>query len=189
MKGRTNRTSTKPANKNKRLTLIGAGAVTLLVVGIVAAISRNEVPSFVATNSAATTQTQRSSEVSPKKSRYYVTSDAQGQSVVIDRKTGESRQLTPDESQNLAAGIKQLINQETDGLVQIEHAGGAVSMDLQGRFQNVLLAKKEADGTVSQSCVNDLESAANFFEIDPALLGIKAPVSKGQPASAKLPIR
>ncbi len=55
-----------------------------------------------------------------------------------------------------------------------------VSMNLQGRFQNVSLARKEADGTISQSCVNDLESAADFFEIDPALLGISAPVSKAE---------
>jgi hypothetical protein len=73
----------------------------------------------------------------------------------------------------------------------VRHAGGGVSMDLQGRFQNVSLAKKEADGTVTQSCVNDLESAADFFDIDPALLGIAAsPVSKSEPTSStKLPIR
>jgi hypothetical protein len=53
----------------------------------------------------------------------------------------------------------------------------------------VLLAKKESDGTVSQSCVNDLESAADFFEIDPALLGVASPVSKSEPTSTKLPIR
>jgi len=81
------------------------------------------------------------------------------------------------------------VNQSTEGLVQVRHANGMVSMDLQGRFQNVSLAKKEADGTVTQACVNNLESAAEFFEIDPALLGIAAPVSKGQSPTSKLPIR
>ncbi len=189
MKERTNRTSTKPANKRKRLTLIGAIAVTLLVVGIVAAINRNEVPSFVATNGAATAPAQRSTEVSQTKGRYYVTLNAQGQQTVIDRKTGDQRPLSPDEARTLAEGIKQLVNNTTDGLVQVHHANGMVSMDLQGHFQNVLLAKKDADGTVSQSCVNDLESAAEFFDIDPALLGISAPRSQSGPTSANLPIR
>ena len=82
-----------------------------------------------------------------------------------------------------------MINNTTDGLVEVRHANGMVSMDLQGHFQNVSVAKKEADGSVSQSCVNDLESAASFFDIDPALLGIAAPVSKAEPTSSKLPIR
>jgi hypothetical protein len=57
-------------------------------------------------------------------------------------------------------------------------------MDLQGRFQNVSLAKKEADGSISQSCVDNVDSAAAFFEIDPGLLGSHtAPVSKSQPTS------
>ena len=34
-----------------------------------------------------------------------------------------------------------------------------------------------------------LESAAECFEIDPALLGVAAPVSKSEPSSSKLPIR
>jgi hypothetical protein len=188
MKRRSNSTTTKPATRQKRLAVIGAVTLTLVVVGIVAAVNRDEVPSFLASNGVANAQAQRQSEA-PMKNRNYVTSNASGQTVVVDRQTGQSRPLTPDEARTLAEGIKQLVNQSTDGLVQIHHAGGMVSMDLQGRFQNVLLAKKESDGTVSQSCVNDLEAAANFFEIDPALLGVTAPVSKSAPDTGKLPIR
>jgi hypothetical protein len=43
-------------------------------------------------------------------------------------------------------------------------------MDLQGRFQNVMLAKKETDGTISQACVDTAADAAAFFEIDPEVL-------------------
>jgi biopolymer transport protein ExbD len=108
-----------------------------------------------------------------------VTSNASGQIVVLDRQTGQSRPLTSDEARILAEGIKQLVNQSTEGLVQVQHANGTVSMNLQGRFQNVLLAKKEADGTITQACVDNPEAAAAFFEIDPALLGLKSqPVSK-----------
>jgi hypothetical protein len=88
--------------------------------------------------------------------------------------------LTPEEAQKMAAGIQQLANQSTDGLVQKQRPNGAVSIDLQGRFQNVMLAKKEADGTVAQACVDNVDTAAAFLEIDPQLVG-------GKPRTAPLP--
>jgi hypothetical protein len=118
--------------------------------------------------------------------RNYVTSNAAGQTVVLDRQTGQSRPLTADEAQKLADGIKQLINQSTEGLVQVHRANGSVSMNLQGRFQNVLLAKKEDDGTITQACVDNVENAAAFFEIDPALVGAAVRAAKSQPVSTKL---
>mgnify|MGYP001408489606 CR=1 FL=1 len=102
----------------------------------------------------------------------YVTTNQSGMVVVLDRDTGKARPLTAEESQKLAEGIKQLVNQSTEGLVQVRHADGSVSMDLQGRFQSVLLAKKEDDGTISQACVDNLDAATAFFEIDPKLVGI-----------------
>jgi hypothetical protein len=72
--------------------------------------------------------------------------------------------LTPEDSRKLSEGIKPLVNQSTDGLVQVKHPDGSVSMDLQGRFQNVSVARKEADGTVTQSCVNNIVAATAFFE-------------------------
>ena len=118
-------------------------------------------------------------------SRNYVTSNAAGQTVVLDRQTGQTRPLTPEEAARLAEGLKQMLSQSTEGLVAVHHADGSISMDLQGRFQNVLLAKKEDDGTISTACVDNLESAAAFFEIDPALLGLAAPISTSKPSSSK----
>lgn len=80
------------------------------------------------------------------------------------------RPLTQEEAQQLAEGIKNLVNQSTDGLKQVQHLDGSVSLDLQGRFQNVALAKKTDDGTVAQSCVDNPESAAAFFGIDRELI-------------------
>lgn len=169
--------STRASHKS----LIGiAVAATVLVISVVTALSMQS------------GQTQKpkveegKSQVANQRHRNYVTSNAAGQTVVLDRQTGQTRPLTPQEASLLAEGIKQLVSQSTDGLVQIHHADGSVSMDLQGRFQNVLLAKKEDDGTISQACVDNLESAAAFFEIDPALLGAAAPVSKSKPSSLKL---
>jgi len=80
------------------------------------------------------------------------------------------RPLTQQEAQQLAEGIKKLVNQSTEGLKQVRHADGSVSMDLEGRFQNIALAKKTDDGHVTQSCVDNLESAAAFLGINRELI-------------------
>lgn len=186
MKGKARRKQSKSSGKYSWRMLVGVAAATLLLVGAVSAVSMQGEPAVLKT------QVQgRKSDVSNQSgnSRHYVTTNAAGQPVVQDRQTGVSRPLTQREAETLAQGIKQLVNPTTDGLVEVRHANGMVSMDLQGHFQNVSLAKREADGSISQSCVNDLESAAEFFDIDPELLGIAAPVSKAQPSSAQLPIR
>lgn len=201
MKSNVGKTTSDSAKRRSWRKLTGAVTVIILFVGIAAALSKQSGQ----TSKAQVGQTQkaqpqkaqpqkaqieeRKAEIAEHSSRNYVTSNAAGQTVVLDRQTGKTRPLTPEESQRLAEGIKQLVSQSSDGLVEVRHADGSVSMDLQGRFQNVMLAKKDADGTVSQSCVNDLKSAADFFEIDPALLGIDAPVSKRQSDPSKLPIR
>jgi len=188
MKGKARKTQSKSSRKYSWKMLVGVAAASLLLAGVVGAVSmQNEV-------------TVQKSQVQGRKSdvsnqggkgggRHYVTTNAAGQPVVLDRQTGESRPLTRQEAETLAQGIRQLVNPTDEGLVQVRSANGGVSMDLQGHYQNVSVARIEADGSVSQSCVNDLESAAEFFDIDPALLGIAAPVSKAESPSSKLPIR
>ena len=179
----TARQNTTRSARGSHKSLIGiAVAATVLIVSVVTALSmQGQTP----TPKAEKVEEGNAQVANPRK-RNYVTSNPDGLTVVIDRKTGQQRPLTPQEARILAEGIKQLVSQSTDGLVQIQHADGSVSMDLQGRFQSVMLAKKEADGTISQSCVDNPESAAAFFEIDPALLGAAAaPVSKSKPANPK----
>ncbi len=194
MKDKASNTKFNSVKRRTWRTLIGVVSVTLLLVGVVSAISMQNEPAIFKAQveggkSDVSKQNSGTPDAAKRTNRNYVTSNEAGQTVVLDRQTGQTRPLTPEEARTLAEGIKQLVNQSTDGLVQVHRADGSVSMDLQGHFQNVLLAKKESDGTVSQSCVNDLESAADFFEIDPALLGVAAPVSKSAPSSTKLPIR
>lgn len=150
---------------------IVAVAAILLAIGVVSAVSRQD-------GGGQDLKVQERQAGVTNKNPNYVTANAAGQTVVVNRQTGQTRPLTAAEAQLLAEGIKQLVNQSTDGLVEVRHANGAVSMNLQGRFQDVLLAKKEADGSVSQACVNNVDSAAAFFEIDPALLGSSAPISR-----------
>jgi hypothetical protein len=50
------------------------------------------------------------------------------------------------------ARLEQMTSQSSEGLVQVVHADGAVSMDLEGRFMSVMLATANADGTHTVSC-------------------------------------
>jgi hypothetical protein len=104
-----------------------------------------------------------------------------GQDVKVDSQTGDIRPLTQDEAERLATGIKPLLNQSTEGLVQVQHADGSVSMDLQGRFQDVAVARMNQDGSISQSCVNNPRAAGAFFGIDPKLLADKENGTSKQP--------
>src|SRR3954454_9976046 len=143
MKDKSSKPSSISLKRYSWRTLIGVVSVTLLLVGVVSAVSMQNEPAVLKKQVAG-----RNSEVSKEsdKNRHYVTTNATGQTVVLDRQTGQSRPLSPEEAQTRAEAIKQLVNPTTDGLVQVHHANGMVSMDLQGHFQNVLLAKKDADG-------------------------------------------
>ena len=169
-------------NRDKRLShrsIVAIVAIVVLLIGVATALSMQIVGSKTSVVDKKPTE-MLTKAMAPGK-RNYVTSNAYGQHVVTDRLTGEVRPLTQDESVRLAAGLKQLIDQSTDGLVAVKQDDGTISMDLQGHFQNVLLAKRESDGSVSQECVDNLESAANFFEIDPKLVGVDKPLSPSRP--------
>lgn len=89
------------------------------------------------------------------------------------------RPLTQAEAQQMAEGLRALVNQSTEGLKEVHHADGSVSMDLQGRFQNVALAKKSDSGNVAQSCVDNPEAAAAFLGIRRELIdGVKSRETK-----------
>ena len=117
-------------------------------------------------------ETPRAQSDSPSTNLSPATSNVAGLTVAVDRNTGQMRPLTAAEAQTLANGLKNLVSQSTDGLVQVRRADGMVSMDLQGRFQSALLARKEADGSIVQGCVDNLDNAAAFFNIDAALVGV-----------------
>ncbi len=119
------------------------------------------------------------------KQRPFVTINAQGNKVVLDRQTNEERELSQEESRRLAEGLKQILNNSTDGLVEVAQKDGTVSIDLKGHFHNAMVVRKEADGTLTHSCINDLKAASAFFDIDPSLLGLEGPVTKFKPTKAE----
>jgi len=87
-----------------------------------------------------------------------------GQTVAIDRATGRLRPPTAEERKALAAGLKNLLNRSTEGLTVRQHANGAKSVDLQGRFQSVAVASVNPDGTVAEKCLTSKREADAFVK-------------------------
>ena len=93
-----------------------------------------------------------------------------GQDVQVNTQTGEIKALTPEEAARLAEGLKRLINPSAKGVEQVRHDDGSVSMNLDGRFQNVTVVRINTDGSVTQSCVDTPETAGAFFGINPEMI-------------------
>jgi len=66
----------------------------------------------------------------------------------------------------MAAEIRRLTDQSTEGLIQEFLPDGSVMMDLKGRFQTVPIAQLDEDGNVAVRCVTSLAEANNFFGRD-----------------------
>jgi len=111
-----------------------------------------------------------------------------GQSVAVDRQTGKLRAPTPDEARQLAMALRKYLNRSSQGLTVKIHPNGAQSVDLQGRFQSVSLAKVNEDGSSSQKCVTSMQEAKEFLNSSPGKnKGIsRAPAAKrNRPAEEK----
>lgn len=62
----------------------------------------------------------------------------------------------------MAEQIARVTNRSSEGL-ESEAGPFGIEMDLQGRFQNVMLARVEEDGTPAAACVTSLGEANSFF--------------------------
>jgi len=150
------------ASRRRRLLLFAAVAVVVAATAITV-ISRQQGRTARAANREAT---KAAASTTPT----FVTRRVGNQDIHINPQTGEIKPLTPQEAQKLANGLAPLLDTSTDGLTQVRHADGSVSMDLEGRFQNVTVARVTEEGTIEQSCVDNPRAAAKFFRIDPKLI-------------------
>jgi len=149
----------------KRLALVGV-VVAILALGAMAAVSlRTQAKDSGAPQNSRDTRANTSLRTS-------------AQPMPFAMQTGQVRPLTQEEAQRLAEGIKELVNQSTDGLKSVRHADGSVSLDLEGRFQSVAVAKRDEDGKLIMSCVDNRQSAAAFFGLDPQLVGVQGNATK-----------
>jgi hypothetical protein len=131
-------------------------AIALLVVGMITAIARYEARK----GEPKTTESQNTS--APALRPNFVTVAAGGKKLQVNAQTLQQGPLTQDQAQQIADALKD--NKSTDGLVQVQNPDGSVSVDLQGRFQNVMLAKRNTDGSVDQACVDNSEAASAFLQ-------------------------
>ena len=134
-------------------------AVAILAVGAVTVVSR-----------------QSLSNRQPAKTKIQDLNGAAGQNHTLS-----SELLTQSDRDALAGGLKDMINQSTEGLAEIHHSDGSVSVNVEDRFQSVTVAKDD-NGRLSQSCVDNPQAAGAFFNIDPKLIE-KKPRSLVSPAT------
>ena len=146
------------ASRRRRLLLFAAVAVIVAVTAITV-ISRQKERTTQAAN-------REPAKTAASTTRTFVTRRVGNQDIHIDTQSGEIQPLTPEEAQKLANGLAPMLDKATDGLVEIHHKDGSVSMDLEGRFQSVAVARINRDGTLEQSCVDNPGAAAKFFGID-----------------------
>ena len=149
-------TSTKPASvrKHGRLFHLSILAAVLVALGAATVIAKYASP-------------RRELVVSPKASASddgFVTVNVGGKKIRVNARTMQQGPLTQDQSQQIADALKD--NKSTAGLVEVKHPDGTVEMDLQGRFQDVVIAKKNNDGSVSTACVDNPEAARAFLQTD-----------------------
>jgi hypothetical protein len=147
-------------------------AAALFAAGVVTAIARHE------SGRAVVNAAPVAGEISVGNSgKNLVIIEVAGKKLQVDAERLQQGPLTQDESQKIADALKD--NKSTEGLAQIQHDNGAVSMDLQGRFQNVMLAKKNDDGSVAAACVDNPEEATAFL----------SPQANGKKSSESVPGR
>lgn len=95
------------------------------------------------------------------------------QKITIDAATGKLRKPTVEEARALVETITGLTNRSTKGLHVERAANGMGMVDLQDRFQTVVLSKPNPDGTNEIRCVSTAKEAAEFLGIDPAKIPAK----------------
>jgi hypothetical protein len=159
--------SQRVAGRFRRLSLTTLlMAIAVVAIAAVTVASRQKVKAKEAKTAAVNSPVSSAD----KQQVNYLKVKVAGQDVLVDPQTGQMKELTPEEAQKMAAGLKQMLNQSTEGLEQVHHADGSVSVDLKGRFQNVTVAKVNKDGSITQSCVDNPKAAGEFFGIDPKLI-------------------
>lgn len=165
------------ATKARRLPVLIALASVVLVIAAISAVSRQLI---AAKQTAPPANASASKDASTNK---YMTVKVAGQDVQVNSQSGKLKPLTAQEAQELADGLKKMVNKSAEGLKEVRHADGSVSMDLEDRFQHVVVAREREDGTLSMSCVDTPEAAAAAIGVDPKLLGVEGGKGTIQPVN------
>ena len=139
--------TTSRESSNKRLHGISRTKVAILVA-VIAAISLSVFLMSTKASNTASAAIQK---------RYRAT-----RPIVLDQQTGQRRMPNQEEIDQIISNLSTLANRPED-LPQNTTAGGAVSVDLQGGFGGVMLARPTAEGTWETRCVFTLAEGAEFL--------------------------
>lgn len=107
------------------------------------------------------------------------------ETAAVDPQTGKLRQATREEAAALALEMKEMVNQSSDGLTRVYHANGMSSVDLEGRFQSIAVAKKNPDGSITQSCLTSAPEVDAFLGIVPKTVANRAAAKAARKSRAK----
>jgi len=146
------------------MALLGSAAALAVVVGIIA---------YSNTASAQQSDTQPQTSAGDTSADNDTAVQFANQKITIDAQTGKLRKPTVEEARALVETITGLTNRSAKGLRVERAANGMRKVDLQGRFQTVILAKPNPDGTNEVRCVTSLKEAAEFLGIDPSKIPVK----------------
>ena len=102
-----------------------------------------------------------SAQDNQRRSKKYVAT----RSITIDTQTGTLRLPTPQETQELVDSLVEMTNRSMDGLQVRTLANGTKSVDIDGRFQSVMLARPNDDGIWEMKCVTTFDEATEFLGI------------------------
>ncbi len=86
-----------------------------------------------------------------------------GQKAAIDPATGRLRPLTPEEARALIDSVARSVSQADTGLTLVYHPNGAISIDLEDRFESTSLVRMEPDGSLTVQCVTTAAEAETFL--------------------------
>jgi hypothetical protein len=67
----------------------------------------------------------------------------------------------------MIASLRSLTNRSSEGLTATTHPDGTTQVNLKGRFNSVVVARANADGTMETRCVTTLEEATAFLSLRP----------------------
>jgi hypothetical protein len=165
-KGKEKNVRKAPSRMWLLTTLLGTAVILAIVAGAIASSRTTKTkPTNVQVQSAASDDNDTTVQFANQK-------------ITIDSQTGKLRKPTVDEARALVETITGLTNRSSKGLQVEEAANGMKKVDLQGRFQTVVLAKPNPDGTNEIRCVSTAKEAAEFLGIDPTKIPAKKPSSK-----------
>ncbi len=154
-----------PRQRNKRLVRFAAiSAVIVAIAGITTVVLSQD------KNSAS----KGSLRQEPSQEKKYMAT----KEIIFDQATGKLRKPTAEETQAMVAQISELTNRSTEGLTVKTETNGKKMVNLEGRFNGVVLGRANADGTTEVRCVFTLGEAAEF-------LGLEEVNSKGEPPCEK----